>query len=722
MKPHDTVVPFRREPRPRRARHETGFPEPSLDYIYFRQLFENSPQAIVLLDNHDRVIDANRAFEDTFQYRVGEARGRSINSLIVPQDLVTSADELSARVMSGRIIATETVRVRKDGSRFAVRVLGYPITHNDQQIGIFGIYDDISIRRRFERRLKLQGAAMDSSASAIFITDRHGRIEWANHAFSRLSGYDESQVLGRTPRLLDAKGLQPGLDPSQWPSLARNGAWRGHVTSRHRDGHEYTVEQTVTLLRDDRAEIDHFVVVQEDISDRLEAEERLHHMARHDCLTDLPNRYTFNELLNVELDRSSRSGNSLAVFVLDLDQFKDVNDSFGHPVGDDLLVAVGKRLKRILRGSSPLARLGGDEFGIIQTNLDDLENARGLAGRLLAAFEDPFLLRGQQVHVTPSIGIALYPPGLGDAKSLIKKADMAMYRAKHNGRATFRFYEDEMDREVQLRMQLGQDLHGAISRNELSLDFQPQIDVASRRVAGVEALLRWKHPERGAVPPDVFIPIAEGSGLIVPIGRWVIQTACAHAKVWEERYGVELPVAVNLSSIQFRDPRFVESVERILQETGLAPHLLELELTEGILMQSSKYLEGRLERLRKIGVRLSLDDFGKGYSSLEYLRRIPLHRIKIDRDFVQGIGTGAHNSVIIGVIVTLAKKLGLELVAEGVETEEQLEFLRREGCDFLQGFYFSRPVTGPALERLLREGNEQVAGIRLPEDSAGESG
>ncbi|MDH3743803.1 MAG: EAL domain-containing protein [Acidobacteriota bacterium] len=713
MKPTDTVIPFSSESSRQKAEIDTGFDESSLDNVYFRQLFRSSPQAIVLLDNQDRVIDANRAFEDTFYYSVGEARGRSINSLIVPDELVAAAEQLSARTLAAKVVATETIRKRKDGSTCAVRILGYPIVSGDQQIGIFAIYDDISIRRRFERRLKLQGAAMDSAANAIFITDRDGRIEWTNRAFTRLSGYRESEAVGATPLLIDAKGSQPGLDPSEWRSLAGKGVWRGHVVSRHRDGHTYTVEQTVTPLQDHRSGIDHYVVVQEDISDRIEAEERLHHMARHDFLTDLPNRYTFNERLNVELDRASRSGRELAVFVLDLDHFKDVNDSFGHPVGDDLLVAVGRRLKRVLRDSSPLARLGGDEFGIVQVDLQDPENARGLAGRLLAAFDSPFVLRGQEVHVTPSIGIALYPPGLGDSKSLIKKADMAMYRAKQAGRATFRFYEEEMDHEVQTRMQLGQDLHAAITREELYLDYQPQIDLKRRDIIGVEALLRWQHPERGLVPPDRFIPLAEGSGLIIPIGRWVMETACAQAKIWQEQHGIALPVAVNLSSIQFRDPQFVESVERILKETGLAPELLELELTEGILMQASTRIERILQRLCEIGVRLSLDDFGKGYSSLEYLRRIPLQKLKIDRSFVQGIGNGSHDPVIVSVIVALAKKLGLELVAEGVETKKQLDFLEQEECDYLQGFYFSRPVDPTKIEQLLTRGTERISPVDI---------
>ena len=377
-------------------------------------------------------------------------------------------------------------------------------------------------------------------------------------------------------------------------------------------------------------------------------------------------------------------------------------------MGDDLLVAAGKRLLRTVREPRCLARLGGDEFGILQPDLRDVENARGLAKRLLAAFDDPFLLRGQELFVTPSLGIAVYPPGEPDPKSLTKKADMAMYRAKEAGRGTFRFYQEEMDRKVQRRMRLGQDLHSAAANGELRVEYQPQIDLTDGRIIGVEALMRWHHPRRGLIAPTDFIPIAEGSGLIIPMGKWMLRTACTQAKRWHDKLGQPVRVAVNLSSIQFRDPHFVDSIEEALTDVALDPHLLELELTEGILMEASPVVEVELKRLQRLGVRLSLDDFGTGYSSLGYLRRIPLQRLKIDKSFVQGLGNGSHDPVIISVIMALANKLGLEVIAEGVETREQVEFLLREGCHYVQGFFFSRPVPARHMERLLVSGSERI--------------
>ncbi len=707
---------MRQDSRPR-LRLAVGTPAdgcaPRWDDANFRQLFEDSPDAIVLLSEDDRVIEVNRSFERIFGYRCEEAVGRQINSLIVPDDSEPQASGLSRRVMRGEIVAAESTRRRKDGTPVDVRILGYPIFRDGRQIGIFGIYSDISMRRHVERILRLQAAAMDSAASAIFITSYDGAVEWVNRAFSELSGYSEDELLGRDASLLDAGRSLEGLDPRQWQRLPANELWRGQVVVRHKDGHLYTVEQTVKPLVDPAAGIDHFVVVQEDISERVEAERRLHHMARHDFLTALPNRYAFGERLERELDRAGGTG-VVAVMILDLDHFKDINDSYGHAVGDDLLVAVGRRLRGRLPEGATLARFGGDEFGIVPSGLASFETASSLAQELLDAFTQPFAVRGQEIYVGASIGIAVHPPGPADARSLIKNADMALYRAKADGRSSFRFYEQQMDREVRRRMWLGQELRGALERDELSLAFQPQIDLDSGVVIGVEALLRWCHPGRGWIPPDRFIPAAEATGLIVPIGEWVLHQACAQAQRWRESLGIELRVGVNLSPVQVREPRLPETVANALQATGLDPALLELELTESLLVQASPTVEASIERLLALGVGFALDDFGKGYSSLDYLRRFRLRRLKIDRTFVAGLGNGSPDPVIVSLITVLGQKLGLEVIAEGVETRAQLDFLAAEGCRQVQGYYFSRPLPPADLEELLRAGNGRIAGLDGP--------
>jgi diguanylate cyclase (GGDEF)-like protein/PAS domain S-box-containing protein len=691
----------------REAEGAEALPE-RLDDSYYRELFASLSDAVVLLSKDDHVLEVNRAFERIFGYSAEEARGRLINDLIVPEQHSARASALSERVKGGEMVAVETTRARKYGDPVEVQVLGYPLFRDGRQIGIFAIYSDITMRRRVERTLRLQGAAMDSAASAIFITSHEGRIEWINRAFTELAGYTEKEILGAAPEVLDPGESADALNPRRWQRLSAGEIWRSRVDCRHKDGRLFTVEQTVKPLVDSRAGIDHFVVVQEDISERVEAERRLHHMAQHDFLTDLPNRYSFGELLEDEFARVGRAGGAVAAMLLDLDHFKDINDTYGHAVGDGLLVAVGRRLRRRLPKSVGLARCGGDEFGIMPTGLDSFEAASELAQELLESFHSPFALRGQEIYVSASVGIAIYPPGPSDAKSLIKRADLALYRAKEDGRNSFRFHEQEMDREVRHRMWMGQELRGALGRRELFLEYQPQVSVSTGEVSGVEALLRWQHPARGLIPPASFIPAAEASGLIVPIGEWVLRTACAQAQSWQNRFAVPLRVAVNLSPVQFRDTRLVETIEEVLAETGLDPVLLELELTESLLMEVAESVESIMEQLEALGVRLALDDFGKGYSSLEYVRRFHLDRLKIDRSYVHGLGNGSPDPVIVSLIAVLGHKLGLEVIAEGVETEAQLEFLVDEGCQQAQGFYFSGPVPADQLDLLLQEGSERI--------------
>ncbi len=680
---------------------EAGQPHTRLDNVFFRQLFDNSPDGIVLLDAEDRVIDINRGFEDLFGYSRPESIGRGINELIVPEESAEEATGMSGAVLRGEVVSSERVRRRKDGSRVYVRLLGYPIFDDERLMGLFGIYSDVSFRVMAERRLRLQGAAMRAAASAILIADADGLIEWVNPAFSRLSGYTQNEALGRRLDFLaSSRGVEAG-EVERLDGPVEGEVRRGQVTHRHKEGHVYTVDQTITRLSDPADRRQHYVVVQEDITARLEAEERLKYLAGHDFLTDLPNRYNFNKQLEIEVERSQRTGQPLATLLVDVDRFKDVNDTFGHAVGDELLIAVARRLAETLRDRSTLSRFGGDEFAILQTDIEDIGNASGLARRLIDAFSRPVEVNDRRIHVAISIGIAVFPPGEPDAKALIRNADLALYQAKSEGRSTFRFFVDGMDRQVRRRMRYGQQLHGAVAREELYLEYQPQVDVASGDVIACEGLVRWNHPEHGLVSPAQFIPIAEASGLIVPIGEWVLRRACADAQIWRKEHGLDIPVAVNLSPVQFKNPDLAESVLEALAQSGLPPRLLELELTEGLLMKASDVVQGTLERLRESGVRLSLDDFGKGYSSLGYLGRFSLDKLKIDRSFIRDMNQRSRSRVIVSTISLLGRKLGLDVVAEGVETEDQVRTLLEEQCPRVQGFLYSKPLPIELLGELL---------------------
>ncbi len=562
--------------------------------------------------------------------------------------------------------------------------------------------------REMRTTTRLQTAAIESAANAIFITNKTGVIVWANPAFEVLTGHPVEEVLGSNPRILKSGEQDEDFYRDLWRTLLKGEVWHGRVTNRHRSGGLYTAEQTITPILDDDGVVTHFVAIHEDITARLASEERIAHMAMHDFLTDLPNRYALDSRLDIELIRARRLGTRVAILLIDLDNFKEVNDTLGHAAGDQLLIAVGERLEETLRDVDMICRLGGDEFAVLQPDIAGRKNAANLAERLLRAFSDSFDVGSQEISVETSIGISVSNGETTSKSEFIREADLALYRAKSEGRNTFRFFKDEMNIEIQRRMSLARDMHGAVQRNELFLEYQPQVSLGERRIVGIEALLRWRHPELGIVEPTEFVPIAESAGLIVEVGEWVLQAACRQAKSWQNRRLPALPVAVNISAVELRDSRFVSRVSRILAETGLEPQYLELELTERVLMEGKDAVERTLETLSELGVRISLDHFGTGYASLDYLRRHPLSKVKIDQSFVQDMETNFKNATIVGAVIDLAAKLDLQVTAEGVEAADLVQCLIDEGCDEVQGFYFSRPVSAERLEQLLTLGSLHI--------------
>ncbi len=557
-------------------------------------------------------------------------------------------------------------------------------------------------------RSRLLSAALETAANAIFITDRRGLIEFVNPAFEKLTGYSARDVLGKSPSLLKSGRQDADYYRTLWETILAGKPWQGRVVNRNRSGELFTVAQTVTPITDAGGRVTHFVAIHEDVTARVEAEQRLDHMARHDFLTDLPNRFMLNDRLEQEAQRVGRHGGQVALLLLDLDHFKSVNDNYGHDSGDQLLIQVATRLRETARSTDMLARLGGDEFAVLQAGVRTPKAPADLAVRIIRGLAPPFDLPAQRIYTGASIGIAISGEGKADPAELMRQADLALYRTKEEGRNGFRFFEDSMNDEIQGRMALGQDLHQALERDELFLEYQPQVDLRSRRLVGVEALVRWRHPRRGLVGPSEFIPIAESNGLIIPIGEWVLRTACAEARGWQDRGLVPIPVAVNLSGVQLKSRDFVDRVLAILGETGLAPRFLELELTETILMHATEALDRHLEALSRHGVRISLDDFGRAYSSLEYLRRFPLNKLKIDQSFVRDIGSNLRDATILSAVIALAGKLQLEVIAEGVGPENQVQFLLAEGCREGQGFFFARPLGADQMAVLLAEGNERI--------------
>jgi diguanylate cyclase (GGDEF)-like protein/PAS domain S-box-containing protein len=558
-------------------------------------------------------------------------------------------------------------------------------------------------RKRIERQLRLAAHVFQYSGEAIMITDRDNRIVEINPAFTRLTGYALDEVRGENPRMLSSGRCTPEQYQEMWRILTEKGLWQGEMWDRHKDGGIYPKLITISTVKNPRGEIDYHIASFSDISDQKAAEERIRHVAYHDALTGLPNRMHLSIALEQALAEAHRKGTELAVMFIDMDRFKLINDTLGHHVGDQLLVEVAQRLKTCVRDSDIVARLGGDEFVVVLTGMAEDMAATSVAGKLLHSLALPYAIEGHVLHSSPSIGISVYPIDGRDAGTLMKNADTAMYHAKEEGRNNAQYFTAAMNAAAGERLELEHALRGALDAHQFELHYQPQVRAASGRICGVEALVRWRHPARGLVSPLDFIPIAEETGLIEPIGAWVLDEACRQLAAWRAAGIGDVTMAVNLSAHQLRSPQLVEMVRAALARHALKENDIELEITESAAMTNPERAIGQLRALRALGVRLAIDDFGTGYSSLAYLKNLPIQTLKLDRSFVHDIETDSNDAAICAATVALAHTLGLEVVAEGVETETQRHFLSNvHRCDYLQGYLFGKPLPAEQLVTLLR--------------------
>ena len=564
-------------------------------------------------------------------------------------------------------------------------------------------------RRLAEEKLQLAANAMENTGDGIMIFDADRRIVSVNKAFTAITGYGADEAIGKTPDFLRSARVEDTSYAQAWEALKETGHWQGESYRRKKSGESYPELRSVSAVRDETGRATHYVVVFTDISRFKEYETRLEFLAHHDPLTLLPNRVLFQNRCNEAFKRTRRHGHMVGLLFVDLDRFKPINDSLGHAVGDQLLQAVAQRMKACTRETDTVARGGGDEFTVLLCELRSGQDAAIVAGKLLEELATPFKLGGHELFISASIGIACYPQDGSDAATMLKNADVAMYRAKEEGRNTFRFFSAEMNTHALETLMLSNQLRLALDRDELLLHYQPRVDLSTRKITGVEALVRWQHPERGLVPPGRFIPLAEETGLIVPIGEWVLRAACTQMRSWQRAGLPRLRMAVNLSARQLREPDLAKRMAAILAETGLDPEFLELELTESMVMRDPEETVKSLSELSAIGVSIAIDDFGTGHSSLSYLKRFPIDILKIDQSFVRGIPADPDDVAITRTILAMAKGLGLRAIAEGVETAEQSAFLKAEGCEEGQGYLFSKPVPAEDVEKLLQENSRSTA-------------
>jgi len=651
----------------------------------------------VMFVRDERIVSSNRRCDALFGYGSGELAGSPVAVVFpTPVDYIDAATRQARWLAMGEDFSEERQYRRRDGELIWCQVSGRAVDPDRPSAGSIRVYADITARRLADEKLRLSATVLDRIADGVMVVDADHRIIATNPAFTRITGYSEMEALGRDAGLTRSMRHDDAFYAQLRRDLVTQGIWQGELWRVHKSGSEYLESLTVSAVRDERGAISHFVGVFSDITQVRQSQDKLDHMAHHDPLTALPNRLLFHDRLQHALARAARAGEQLAVMFIDLDRFKNVNDTLGHHVGDALLKKVALALARRLRHGDTLARLGGDEFIVLLENVAGEPGAAQVAEKLMTMFEQPFVVAEHELFVTGSVGVSLYPNDAEDANMLIRNADVAMYQAKARGRNNFRFYAPSMSGDGVERLRLEALLRRSIERNEIFLNFQPQVEIDSGRLIGAEALVRWENLELGVVAPVRFIPLAEETGFINQLGEWVLSEACRQMMRWQALGFIVPKIAVNLSVRQFERGSIAGVVRQILQETGLEPHRLQLEVTESVIMNTGDALV-LINELHAIGVELAIDDFGTGYSSLAYLKQLPVQTLKIDRSFIQDIASNPDDEAIAVAIIQLGKSMNLSVIAEGVENEQQVAFLLRHGCNRAQGYFYGSPVDGAQL-------------------------
>jgi len=670
--------------------------------VRHRSVLDTTSEGYWRVDESGRTVEVNRALCRMLGYEPDEIIGRA------PAEFADDDNRQALEVYLSDTGAdagvAEVVLKPNSGQPIHARVSASPLSRkNGATAGAFAFVSDISDQKRTEFELRYLSQAVEQSPASVIITNTSGHIQYVNSKFTDMTGYEPEEVIGASTKLLTSGFGSPKVHDDLWHTIRAGKIWRGELHDRRKNGEFFWIDSAITPIRDDTGTITHYLAVQEDITIRKQYEEQLVQQANYDKLTGLPNRVLGADRLTKALQRSKRSATNAALLFIDLDGFKKINDSLGHATGDRLLQQTAQRLSQCVRATDTVARWGGDEFLIVLPDLATPESAELVAEKVLEVCSAPYQLDGYELSVTASIGISVCPLDGKDSTELMRNADAAMYAAKDGGRDRLRFFMPELNQRAVERLGLESDLRRALANQEFALHYQPVIRIETGEIVGAEALLRWNHPETGLIPPDKFIPIAEDTGLIVPIGDWVMRTACRQVSQWRKDGLGDLTVAVNVSARQVTDRDFIGSVARVLSETGVDPSWLELEITERLLMNDAPSTKIALDDLNALGIGLSIDDFGTGYSALSYLQQFAFDTLKIDRAFVDRVADDKDSAALTKAIIRMAQSLGLKVIAEGVEGEAQLKFLRQHKCDLAQGYHFSRPVPAADFRTLLED-------------------
>ncbi|HJV74176.1 MAG TPA: EAL domain-containing protein [Noviherbaspirillum sp.] len=683
------------------------------EHTLFRTLFESSNDGVIMM-NRDQITDINRAALKMFVLPSAHVIGDLDITHLQPEyqpDGTPSADALRTRIGASLKTGSQRFEWRfktTDNKEFPAE-LAIDVAHLTDRSIIQLTIRDITRRKQAESSMHLANQAFESSLEGMTITDANGDILNVNSAFTTITGYSLQEVAGRNLRLLSSGRQSREFYQAMWNSINTTGKWQGEIWNIRKNGSIYPQWLNITSVKNEHGKVTNYVGVFSDISERKSAEERILHQVYYDQLTDLPNRVLFNDRVHQVMGSAKRHPDQhFAVMFLDLDRFKLINDSMGHDAGDQLLQQAAHRLRGSVRDSDTVARMGGDEFTVVLSEIANPRHAASVAQKILDAFRPPFCLHGEEVYVSPSIGISVYPEDGATIELLLRNADMAMYRAKGAGGSRYELYDEGLGTRAAQRMATETALYKALERQEMVLHYQPQFDCDTGKLIGFEALLRWQHPERGLLVPEEFIDIAEETGLILPIGEWVLHTACMQAQEWRRNFPGHRLVSVNLSARQFHSSDLPRQISSALQKSGLPHFCLELEVTENAVMQNLENSIAIMRHMAELGVQFSIDDFGTGYSSLAFLKKLPIHALKIDQSFIRDLDTDQDDATIASVIIAMAGKLGLRVVAEGVEEKKQFAALKAYKGLIGQGHLFGRPVSAELATELIATGKQKL--------------
>jgi diguanylate cyclase (GGDEF)-like protein/PAS domain S-box-containing protein len=672
----------------------------------YRELFWSNLDGIVISTLDGQVLDANPAFLNMMGYSLEQLKLLNFWSLVSQESQALEHANLDDKVLRfGYCDEFEATYLNRLGSAVQVSVKTAALRDAGGQINaVWRMVHDISERLLSEQRMQLASKVYESTAEGIMITDANLLIRSVNRAFCNIFGYSQAQVLGQKPNMLSSGRQDAAFYRQMWQQLGSQGQWQGEVWNRRKNGEVFPEWLAINTVKNAAGEITHYVAIFSDLTERRAADERIHYLAHFDVLTGLPNRGHMQDRAALAVQNAAHDNRHLALLLVDLDRFKTINESLGHAAGDTLLQISAERIQAALGPGQTVARQGGDEFIVLLPDIGDASDALRIAEQIIQDFVPQVNLANHAISITPSIGISVYPQDGCDFDRLLRSADAAMHHAKSFGCNSYRFYTADLNTRTQDMLAIESLLQLALSRDQFVLYYQPQVDMASGRIVGAEALIRWNHPDLGLLGPSHFIEIAEHRGMIVQIGNWVIRQACQQLATW---YGVGLPritLAVNLSALQFRQPELLHEIEQALQANALPGSALDIEVTESVIMEDVDMTSQTLDAFKRMGVQLSIDDFGTGYSSLSYLKRFKADKLKIDQSFVRDIPQDTDDSAIARAIINMAQTLNMKVVAEGVETLAQWQFMRQEGCDQIQGYLLSRPLPAHEFAMLLVKG------------------